>query len=117
MSEAGIIDGGGDGATIFGFAIGFFAIRVAAFVAGAAFAAAFFGAALFALAFTGLLGFLDERAFFLTVLLLFAAARFAFAIGRFFPLPFFFAMVALLLGMVRLLVLRVVLNKSAVICA
>jgi hypothetical protein len=85
-------------------------------VTGFAFARAFFGAALFALAFTGLLGFLDERAFFLAVLLL-AAVRFAFAIGRFFPLPFFFAMVSLLLGVVRLLAVRVALNKSAVICA
>jgi hypothetical protein len=49
------------------------------------------------LALTGLLGFLDARAFFVTELLRFAAERFAFATGRFFPLPFFFAMVSLLL--------------------
>jgi predicted transporter len=79
---------------------------------------AFFGAARFALfaTFAVLLGFLDGRAFFLAVLL-FAAVRFDFATTRFFPLPFFFAMVSLLLGVVRLLAVRVAPKKSAVICA
>jgi hypothetical protein len=44
-----------------------------------------------------------------------AAVRFAFATGRFFVLLFFFAMVTLLLAMLRLVAVRVSLKKSAVI--
>ena len=107
--------GGGGGATLFGF-IGFFVTVLTAFFAAGL--DAFFGAARFALfaTFAVLLGFLDGRAFFLAVLL-FAAVRFDFATTRFFPLPFFFAMVSLLLGVVRLLAVRVAPKKSAVICA
>jgi hypothetical protein len=106
-SEAGVNAGAGDGAigaTLLGFATGFFATLATAFLAaGAALAGAFLGAAFFAFfaAFAGLLGFFDGRAVFFAALLL-AAARFAFATGRFFPLPFFFAMISLLLGVVRL---------------
>lgn len=52
--------------------------------------------------------------FFLACLTL-ATARFAFATGRFFALLFFFAMVTLLLAVLRLPVLRVSSKKSAVI--
>lgn len=98
---------------------------------GALLAGDFFGATFFAFAaFLGLrafiaffatfrlLGFLDGRAFFLAALA-FAAARFAFAFaaGRFFPLPFFLAMVSILLTVRRLLVVRVAPKLSAVICA
>ena len=69
------------------------------FLFGAAFATAFFDAAVFLafLATFALLAFLAGRAFFFATLFL-AAARLAFACGRFFPLAFFFAMVSLLLG-------------------
>ena len=118
ISELGGIagaGGGGGGATLFGFIIGFFVTVLTAFFAACL--DAFLGAARFALfaTFAVLLGFL-ERAFFFAVLL-FAAVRFDFATTRFFPLPFFFAMVSLLLGVVRLLAVRVAPKKSAVICA
>ena len=107
-SELGVMTGAGaggaTGATLLGFATGGLATLVTAFLAGGAdLAAAFFGAAFFAFlaTFAGLLGFFDGRAFFFAALLL-AAVRFAFATGRFFPLPFFFAMISLLLGVVRL---------------
>jgi hypothetical protein len=107
-SELGVMTGAGaggaTGATLLGFATCGFATGVTAFLAGgAALAAAFFGAALFAFfaTFAGLLGFFGRRAFFFAALL-FAAVRFAFATERFFPLPFFFAMISLLLGVVRL---------------
>jgi hypothetical protein len=97
MSEVGVISGaggGGGGAMLLGC---FFASVLTAFLAAAALAGAFFGAALFVFFATFLAGFRAARAFFFTVLRL-AAVRFAFATGRFFPLPFFFAMVSLLLG-------------------
>lgn len=111
-SELGVMTGAGAGGatgatTLLGFATCGFATGVTAFLAGgAALAAAFFGAAFFAFlalfaTFAGLLGFFGRRAFFFAALLL-AAVRFAFATGRFFPLPFFFAMISLLLGVVRL---------------
>jgi hypothetical protein len=129
-SVAGV---GAIGATGFGRAIELVtglggAFVVAAFFKAALFGAAFFGAAFFARAFFGaaflaflanfaLLAFFAGRAFFFAMLFL-AAARFAFACGRFFPLAFafFFAMVSLLLGVNPILV-RVALKKSAVICA
>jgi hypothetical protein len=92
------------------------------FLAAAFFGAAFFGAAFRAAAFfaffatLGLLGFFNLRVFFFAALVL-AAVRFAFATERFFPLPFFFAMVSLLLAVLRLLAVRVAPKKSAVICA
>jgi hypothetical protein len=127
-SELGVTTGVGagamGGATLLGAAITGLAtafLAAGAALAGAFFAAALagarFGAAFFAfLATFRLLGFFDARAFFFVTLDL-AAARFAFATGRFFPLPFFFAMVSLLLAILRLLVVRVVPKKSAVICA
>jgi hypothetical protein len=122
-SELGVMTGAGagaaTGATLLGFATRGFAALVTAFLAGgAALAAAFFGAAFLAFfaTFAGLLGFFGRRAFFFAALLL-AAGRFAFATDRFFPLPFFFAMISLLLGVVRLLAMRVAPKKSAVICA
>ena len=86
--------------TGFGAAFTGAAFRGAAFFFfGAAFATAFFDAAVFLafLATFALLAFLAGRAFFFATLFL-AAARLAFACGRFFPLAFFFAMVSLLLG-------------------
>jgi hypothetical protein len=110
---------GATGATGFGRAVGLFGAR-AAFAGGAAFAdfaGAFFGAdffAVFAFATTfALLAFLDFFATFLPTLFL-AAARFAFAAGRFFPFAFFFAMVSHLLAVIGLL-MRVAPKKSAVI--
>jgi hypothetical protein len=110
---------GAIGAMLFGLTAGFFTGAAAFFTAGAALAGDFFGAAFFALvAFFGLRacfaffatfslrGFFDGRAFFFATLDL-AAARFAFATGRFFPLPFFFAMVSILLTVRRLLLVRV----------
>jgi len=109
---------GAIGAKLLGATIFFMAGFAAAFLAaGAAFGCAFLGAAFFAFFATfTLLAFLDGRAFFFALLLL-AAVRFAFATGRFFPLPFFFAMVSLLLAVVRLLAVRVAPKKPAVICA
>jgi hypothetical protein len=119
-----------DGAGLAGFGFG------AAFFAGADIGAAFFTAlflgtdflaALFLaadlfdaalLAFLATLVFVAlraGRAFFFAMLFL-AVARLVLACGRFFPLPFFFAMVSLLLGVNPILV-RVALKKSAVICA
>jgi hypothetical protein len=106
------------------FAAAFFgaAFFGAAFFGAAFFDAAFFGADLRAAAFfaffatLGLLGFFNLRVFFFAALVL-AAVRFAFATERFFPLPFFFAMVSLLLAVLRLLAVRVAPKKSAVICA
>jgi hypothetical protein len=98
--------GGATGATGFGRAIGLFsAAGFAATFAGAFLCAtfrAFFATFAFALAFTlalALPAFFDGRAFFLAMLF-FAAERFAFAAGRFFPLAlaFFFAMVGHLLA-------------------
>ncbi len=103
---------GAAGAMLTGFATFFGAAFFTAFFA----AGALFGAAFFAFLATALLGFFDGRAFFFATLR-FATARFAFATGRFFPLRFFFAMVSLLLAVVRLLCRRVVPKKSAVICA
>ena len=122
---AGIGAGAGAiGAMLFGLATGFFTGAAAFFTAGAVLAGDFFGAAFFALAafalaaFFGLpvffaffaalslRGFFDGRAFFFATLVL-AAARFAFATGRFFPLPFFLAMVSILLTVRRLLAVRV----------
>jgi hypothetical protein len=110
---------GATGATDFGRAIGLFGGH-AAFAGGAVFAdfaGAFFGAdffAVFAFATTfALLAFLDFFATFLPTLFL-AAARFAFAAGRFFPFAFFFAMVSHLLAVIGLL-MRVAPKKSAVI--
>jgi len=110
---------GASGAMLFGLAIGFFAGAAAFLAAGALLAGDFFGAAFLAfVAFFGLRafiaffatfrlpGFLDGRAFLFATLVL-AAARFAFAAGRFFPLPFFFAMVSILLTVRRLLAVRV----------
>lgn len=110
---------GAIGAVLFGLAIGFFTGATAFLAAGALLAGDFFGAAFFALvAFFGLrafiaffatfrlLDFFDGRAFFFATLVL-AAARFAFAAGRFFPLPFFLAMVSILLTVRRLLGVRV----------
>ncbi len=110
---------GAIGAMLFGLAIGFFTGAAAFLAAGALLAGDFFGAAFFAfvaclglrafIAFFAtfrLLGFLDGRAFFRATLVL-AAARFDFAAGRFFPLPFFLAMVSILLTVRRLLVVRV----------
>lgn len=79
------------------------AFFVAAFLAGAFLGADFLTAAFLTAGFfaffaaAALLAFFAGRAFFFTRLF-FAAARFAFACGRFFPLPFFFAMVSRLLG-------------------
>jgi hypothetical protein len=122
---------GATGATLLGFAL-FMKMAGAAFFGAAFFAAAFFGAAFFDAAFfgadlraaaffaffatLGLLGFFNLRVFFFAALVL-AAVRFAFATERFFPLPFFFAMVSLLLAVLRLLAVRVAPKKSAVICA
>jgi hypothetical protein len=114
ISVAGAGSGAGAGAIgamLAGFATFFGATFFTAFFA----AGALFGAAFLAFLATVLLGFFDGRAFFAT--LRFATARFAFATGRFFPLRFFFAMVSLLLAVVRLLCRRVVPKKSAVICA
>jgi hypothetical protein len=113
ISVAGAGSGAGAaGAMLAGFATFFGAAFFTAFFA----AGALFGAAFFAFLATALLGFFDGRAFFFATLR-FATARFAFATGRFFPLRFFFAMVSLLLAVVRLLCRRVVPKKSAVICA
>ncbi len=119
---------GAIGAMLLGLAIGFFTGAAAFLAAGALLAGDFFGAAFFAfVAFLGLraliaffatlrlLGFFDGRAFFFATLVL-AAARFAFAAGRFFPLPFFLAMISILLTVRRLLAVRVAPKPSAVIC-
>jgi hypothetical protein len=109
------------GATLVGLTL-LMKMAGAAFFGAAFFTAAFLGAALRAAAFfaffatLGLLGFFNLRVFFFTALVL-AAVRFAFATERFFPLPFFFAMVSLLLAVLRLLAVRVAPKKSAVICA
>ncbi len=110
---------GAIGAMLLGVADGFFTGAAAFLAAGAVLAGDFFGAAFFALvasfglrafidffATLRLLGFLDGRAFFVATLVL-AAARFAFAAGRFFPLPFFLAMFSILLTVRRLLAVRV----------
>ena len=110
---------GAIGAVLFGLAIGFFTGAAAFLAAGALLAGDFFGATFFALvAFFGLrafiaffatfrlLDFFDGRTFFFATLVL-AAARFAFTAGRFFPLPFFLAMVSILLTVRRLLAVRV----------
>jgi hypothetical protein len=113
---------GASGAMLFGLAIGFFAGAAAFLAAGALLDGDFFGAAFFAfvafVAFFGLRafiaffatfrlpGFLDGRAFLFATLVL-AAARFAFAAGRFLPLRFFLAMVSFLLTVRRLLTVRV----------
>ena len=142
---AGSGDGAGEiGATGFGRAIelaadGAGGVGLAGFGA-TFFAADFIGAAFFAAVFTGddllaalffaavfldaaffaflaplvLLAFFAGRAFF--AMLFLAAARLVLACERFFPLPFFFAMVSLLLG-VNPILMRVALKKSAVICA
>jgi hypothetical protein len=114
---------GAIGAMLFGLATRIFTGAAAFLAAGAALAGDFFGAAFFALvaffaffATFGLFGFFDGRAFFFATLVL-AAARFAFATGRFFPLPFFLAMISILLTVRRLLVVRVAPKKAAVICA
>jgi hypothetical protein len=111
---------GATGATGFGRAIGLFGAH-AAFAGGAAFAdfaGAFFGADFFAVfAFVTTFALLAFLAFvlatFLATLFL-AAARFAFAAGRFFPFAFFFAMVGHLLAVIGLH-MRVAPKKSAVI--
>jgi len=127
------ITGGATGATGFGRAIGLFGADTAlagaaafADFAGAFFAAAFFGAAFFGAAFFAFFAFfafvttfalLTFFAFFLATFLatpFLAAARFAFAAGRFFHFAFFFAMVSHLLAVIGLL-MRVALKKSAVI--
>ena len=119
------IGAGAIGAMLFGLTAGLFTGAAAFFTAGAVLVGDFFGAAFFALATFfalaalfglaaffaffatfSLLGFLDGRAFFFATLDL-AAARFAFAAGRFFPLPFFLAMVSILLTVRRLLAMRV----------
>jgi hypothetical protein len=106
----------GVGAGLFGAALIGAAFLGAGLFGAAFFATAFFGAAFLAfLATFALLAFLAGRAFFFAELFL-AAARLAFACGRFFPLAFFFAMVSLLLG-VNPISVRVALKKSAVICA
>jgi hypothetical protein len=131
-SEIGAIaiDGGGSnvgtlatGATLLGRATRFLAAFLAGLRAtGAALACAFLRAGLrafFAAFFTTFLALPDHfaaRAFFFTALLL-TTVRFAFATGRFFALLFFFAMINFLLAVLRLLVVRVALKKSAVIYA
>jgi len=66
--------------------------------------------------FFALLDVFAGRPFFLT-LLRFSAVRFAFATGRLFALLFFFAMIGVLLAVLRLPGGRVSPKKSAVICA
>jgi hypothetical protein len=134
-SELGVTAGAGVGAGAtgamgLGRAIGLFIAGAAAFgagaglagaaltgarLAGAALARAVLRATFFAfLATFALLAFFFGRVFFFATR--FAAARLVLAAGRFFPLPFFFAMVSSLLAVIRAHV-RVAPKKSAVICA
>jgi hypothetical protein len=110
-------DGGGAmGADFRGFAVFFFAVFLTASLGlGGDFAFLLGGfVALFATFFALPADF--AGLFFFFVVLLLAAVYLAFPTDRFLVLLFFLAMVSFLLAVLRLLIMRVALKKSAVIC-